>query len=306
MFQDSTLAHKKATFARQTSLGAISAGVVRRRGCSTIPQLQDAIATGVILLFAAGQRPTRAAIWSFTSRQHEVSLTHDPSEGARLHLAAADGHPARPAEPVPEREGKVWVELLREGLTFDLRGLAPGPPCAFPVTEYRFDLAQMPDSERHEALQVAPGPHLAGGERSLPVIRSMLALVRDLTRRFEDLEAIVWEPSRSAIGRRFFESVVTAWLEGGPFPALGLTAFRETADGGLQSVGLDFWVGQELQIEPPLCADKVAATRLGVRLINQLVILGGLSEDERIVAPDGTRLVMGPSRNRRYVRVWRE
>jgi hypothetical protein len=43
-----------------------------------------------------------------------------------------------------------------------------------------------------------------------------------------------------------------------------------------------------------------------VRLINQLILIGGLDESERIVAPDGTRLVMRPSRNGRFIRVWRE
>jgi hypothetical protein len=43
-----------------------------------------------------------------------------------------------------------------------------------------------------------------------------------------------------------------------------------------------------------------------VRLVNQLVIVGGLDESERIVEPDGTRLVMRPARNRNFIRVWRE
>jgi hypothetical protein len=113
-------------------------------------------------------------------------------------------------------------------------------------------------------------------------------------------------PSRSAIGRRYFESVVSAWIDGGPFPALGLTAFVAAPDGALGSIGLDFWIGQELLIEPALCADKVAATRLGVRLVNQLVLTGGLSGDERIIAPDGTRLVLRPSGDRSTINVWRE
>ncbi|MEM6857882.1 MAG: hypothetical protein AAF559_08415 [Pseudomonadota bacterium] len=131
-------------------------------------------------------------------------------------------------------------------------------------------------------------------------------MARDLTHHFDDLEAIVWPPSQSAIGRRFFESISTAWLDGGPFPALGLTAFKETMDGALQSVGMDFWIGQELRIELPLSNDKVAATRLGVRLVNQLIAVGGLEDSERIVAPDGSRLIMRPSRNRKFIRVWLE
>lgn len=265
--------------------------------------------TGLFLLFAAGKRPTRAALRDFTLAQHSVSLTHDPADDSYLHLVDADQpeiQPDRGAPTSPEVANKVWVELLREGLTFDLVGLAPGLECEFPAVEHRFDLESLPTAFRSEALHLAPGQHLAGGQRSLPVVKGLIGLARDLTHHFEDLEAVVWPASQSAIGRRFFESISTAWLDGGAFPALGLTAFRETMDGAMQSVGLEFWIGQELRIEPPLSSDKIAATRLGVRLVNQLIIVGGLDESERIVAPDGSRLIMRPSRNGKYIRVWRE
>ncbi|QUL38842.1 hypothetical protein [Erythrobacter sp. JK5] len=272
----------------------------------TIDQSQHADAKGMLLLFAAGKRPTRAAIRQFTEAQRSASISHDPSQSSPLHLVAADGEVQHPIETGPEANGTVWLELLHEGLTFDLHGLAPGEPCDFPEFEHRFDLDRTPGAFRLETLRLQPGQHLAGGEASMPVMKGLIALARDLTHHFEDLAAIVWPPARSVIGRRFFESVATAWLEGGAFPALGLTAFRETIDGALQSVGLEYWIGQELRIEPPLSTDKVAATRLGVRIVNQLVIVGGLAEAERIIAPDGTQLVMRPSRNRKFIRVWRE
>lgn len=189
---------------------------------------------------------------------------------------------------------------------FDLCGLNPGNAGDFPQIDHRFDLKEMPSAAQYEALQLMPGQHLAGGENSIPVVKGMAGLARDLVQHFEDLKAVVWPPSASVIGQRFFESVSTAWLEGGAFPALGLTAFRETIDGALQSRGLDFWIGQELRIEPPLSSDKVAATRLGVRLINQLVLVGGIDGNERIIAPDGTRLILRTSRNGKFVRVARE
>ena len=258
------------------------------------------------MLFAPGKRPSRARIRDFVARQQSVLLSHDPAGEAGAELAVAQGdrphHPGRSADAQHE----VWLELLRDGLTFDLCGLAPGPCPAAPPITHRFDFAPTPDEHELEALAVLPGPHLAGGERSMPVMKAMLGLARDLTQHFPDLLAIHWAPSHSVIGRRFFESVITAWLDGGAFPALGLTAFEETADGALQSIGLDVWIGQEVRIEPPLTGDRVAATRLGVRLINQLAIVGGLDESERIIAPDGTRLVMQTSRNSQYIRVRRE
>jgi len=223
-----------------------------------------------------------------------ISISHDPFP-----------------EDSPDTDGSSlaqqhWLELLRDGLTFDLSGLAPGPASAFPALAHRFDLPALPAQDDYEAMTLMPGPHLAAGSNSLPINRVLLGLGCDLVRHFEDIAAVGWGPAGCAIGRRFFESVTSAWLDGGPFPALGLTAFVETPDGALQSAGLAFWIGQELRIEPPLSADRIAATRLGIRLVNHLVIIGGLASDERITAPDGTRLVLRPSRERALISVWRE
>lgn len=269
-----------------------SVGHVTRGGWA-ISQSQRADASRLHLLFAKGKRPSRAAMRAFAAQQQTVGLSHDPQSDDSLDDAV------RPSQP-------IWAELLCDGLTFDLSGLAPGPSSAFPIIEHRFDLSDAPAPTDYDALSITPGPHLSGGERSLPVVRAMLALARDLTRCFDDCAAVCWGPSRSAIGRRFFESVVTSWLEGGPFPALGLTAFAESPDGALESIGLEFWIGQELRIEPPLSGDRVAATRLGIRVVNQLVLTGGLTADERITAPDGSRLVLRPARDRTMISVWRE
>lgn len=223
-----------------------------------------------------------------------ISISHDPLPDTASH--------AETLWP-----GQLhWLELLRDGLTFDLSGLAPGPASVFPDIAHRFDLPSLPGADDHEALVLRPGPHLAAGGNSPPLVRAMLALACDLVRHFDDLVAVGWGPAGTAIGRRFFESVTSAWLDGGPFPALGLTAFVETPDGALQSEGLAFWIGQELRIEPPLSADRVAATRLGIRLVNHLVLAGGLEADDRITAPDGTRLVLRAARGRAMISVWRE
>lgn len=269
----------------------------RNKGAQAISQSQRADATQLHLLFAKGRRPDRAALKAFSARQQTVGLSHDP---------VRDGA-AQPATVWPGQQD--WIELLRDGLTFDMSGLAPGPEADFPVITHRFDLAALPNAETHDAIALRPGPHLTAGGRSQPVVRALLALACDLTLFFENLAAISWGPSCSAIGRRFFESVTSAWLDGGPFPALGLIAFADGADGAdgaLESVGLGFWIGQELRIEPPLNADRIAATRLGIRLVNQLVLAGRVENDERIIAPDGTPLMLRPTQNRDYISVRRE
>ncbi len=277
------------------------------KGLYTIAETSDSGANGLYVLFATGKRPDRAAVRDFVASQRMVSLTHDPTEDLPVHLAASDGRQLRQGEGNHVRDTEcIWVELLRDGLMFDLIGLAEGSAVGFPKIERQFDLGEALGPARYEALQLVPGHHLTGGERTMPVVKGLMALARDLVHHFDEIEAVFWPPSASAIGRRFFESVSTAWLDGGAFPALGLTAFRETTDGALQSVGLDFWIDQELRIEPPLSIDKISATRLGVRLINQLVLVGGIEGSERIVAPDGNLLVMRTSRNGKFIRVWRE
>lgn len=270
--------------------------------------MQHTGAVGLYLLFARGKRPTRSAVCEFAEKHHGTSLSHDP--GATPPLYVVDSQSAFPSPNVTAlktcEEEDVWVELLSNGLTFDLAGLAPGPGAEFPEVSYRFDLEAAPTPSRYEAVRLLPGQHLSGGAQTVPIMRGLVELARDLTNQFEEMAVVVWPPSRSAIGRRYFESVATAWLEGGAFPALGLTAFRETIDQGLQSVGLSFWIGKELRIEPNVAPDKVSATRLGVRIVNQLVLVGGLDGTERIVAPDGSRLVMKPSDNGKFIRVWRE
>ena len=242
------------------------------------------------LLFAPGKRPTRAAINSFVENQAATSIAHDP-----LALDAP--------EQDPNHSASHWVELLRDGLTFDLDGLLPGDACAFPVPQHLFDLGQNSDPRQLEALKLLPGSHLAGAATVMPVARGMMALARDLVRHFVDAEAVIWPPSESAIGRQFFESSITAWLEGGPFPALGLIAYREVEGGSLQTVGLDYWIGQELRLEASLTADKVHATRLGVRIVNQLVLIGKLEQSERVIGPDGAHLLLRPSTDRKLVHV---
>ncbi len=265
-----------------------------RRGRGVISQSQRAHDAELHLLFGRGKRPDRDAIRAFVARCPAVSISHDP------HLDDA------PHAETLRRSEQHWLELLRDGLTFDLTGLAPGPESPLPDLAQRFDLPALPDLRDHETMTLRPGPHVASAGNSLPVIRTMMALACDMVRHFDDLFAVGWRPASSVIGRRFFESVTTAWLDGGPFPALGLTAFVEAPDGALESVGLAFWIGRELRIEPPLSADRVAATRLAIRLINHLVLIGGLEVDDHITAPDGSRLALRPSRERALISVWRE
>lgn len=196
--------------------------------------------------------------------------------------------------------GENWLELLINGLTFDLRGLAGGAAAGMPAFRHKFGLDDVPDAV--EAVSLTVGPHLAGGEGMMPVVRSQLALALRLA-ALPGLVAIAWTPARSAMAAHYFKSLVSAWLEGGAFPALGLTAFTLALDGGLQSEGLSFLIGQEVRLEPELVEDGLAATKLAVRLVNELVESGAVSGRLEITGPDGAPLILEPSANSTFVRV---
>jgi hypothetical protein len=51
--------------------------------------------------------------------------------------------------------------------------------------------------------------------------------------------------------------------------------------------------------------DRAAGTRLGVRLVDQLVGRPALTQGEAVIGPDGQRLMLEPSRDRRLVGVRR-
>lgn len=257
---------------------------------------------GLFLLCAQGTRPDRRAIFDFVRQQPKLSVSFDPAARPNLRVVGEDEQ-LLPVNGLKNPPRPTWVELLFAGLTFELEGLEPGRKAVVPRVEFSFDFDDRLSTARYKALRLVPGRHLSGGENSLPVVGAMLELACDMIQHFEGIEAVVWPASRSVIGRRFFESTVTAWLSGGAFPALGMTAFYGTIDGGLHSVGLSYFIGQELRIEPPLASDKLAATRLGIRLVNQLLIMGGLSNSEYVIAPDGSRLVLALSANGKFIRV---
>lgn len=257
---------------------------------------------GIYLLFRDGYRPGSEDIYRFIDQNQGISISFDPVERPKIRLVASDGKLDREADHGTHSDSN-WLELLSEGLTFDLSGLKPGPHADIPPIEHRFDFDQALTSKLDHAVNIRPGAHILEAAGTVPVLKGLLRIARDLIQHFEQVEAVVWPYSESVIGRRFFESTVTAYLEGGAFPALGLVAFHETVDGGLQSIGLSHVTGQELRVEPELVSDKLLATRLAVRLINQLVLTGALQRAEEVVAPDGRAIRLEPSNNGRFVRV---
>lgn len=199
-------------------------------------------------------------------------------------------------------KGVTWLELLTNGLTFDLQRLAPSLPRAIPGFMYFYDLPGTFDASACEAITLEPGPHLEGGANLLPVVRSQMALALELC-SLPGLAAVGWQPARSLSSPGHFRKSIARWLEGGVFPGLGLTAIAEAAGGGLRTEGLAFFTGQELAIDKELANDRPAAARLALRLVHELVETGSVSAPEHIEGADGEALLLEPTDKGQVVRV---
>lgn len=200
------------------------------------------------------------------------------------------------------REVDAWLELLCDGLTFDLLGLGGGPPPNSAEIAYKFGLTEATGTEGLEAVGLFPGPHLAEGANSIPVIRTMIAIATELVERFEGCALIQWTPARSAMSPDFFCKVAGEWLRGGPFPALGLIGYRETADGRLESEGLGILLDREVSVAAELAIDRIAATKLAMRIVHSLV--GRQAPHSEVPFEfDGLNMRLRPDAERRLILV---
>ena len=237
------------------------------------------------LIFAEGQRPDLDAIAALASVPGSVmpfAISHIPDPDC--------------AGPGP---AQGWVELLAGGLTFDLHGLAHGQPSAYPAPGALLGLAEAPAGE---ALALQPAPHLADGPGMLPAVR-VLAGIGTRLAGLPGVLAAHWGPASCWMTIKYYCGVVTEWLDGGAFPALGLTSLRREPDGAMTSLGLDFFTGQELRFEPDRRLPPAAIAKAAVRLVHSLVESGPLRARTEYAGPDGIVLLVEPVRQGRLLRV---
>lgn len=237
----------------------------------------------VVLLFAQGQRPDVSAIQrlSVTQGQFAVTLTGQTSE-----------------------DDLVWCELLANGLTFDLSGLAPGKPACQVQEGHTFALGNDFDPASCEGVLVVPGPHLASGTPMVPVLRCLAWLAAQLA-QLDDIVAVAWCPAHTISEPAYFRDIVWRWIGGGPFPGLGLTALLPLDDGGLQSEGLALFTGQELWLCPDPEGDQQQLAKLALRLLHWLVEAGRLDQTTSLTGPSGETLILEPNADRGIVKVWK-
>lgn len=250
---------------------------------------------GIDLVFESGCAPTPDDVRNAVERIAELSVSHDPNPGDRVVPITASQ---------VKGEGRLILELVRHGLTFDLLEHAEGGAGQADQIVHRLDLpADFALVGRH-MLRLIPGPHLSGAKRSLPVVRAKAGIAADLVRELAGVQAVSWAPSAVVASSHYFQQAIAAWAAGGPFPAPGLVTFRKAMGGAMQSSGMAYFTGQELRLEGDLAADEDQATRLAARLVDQLIHRGAITEAEQAIGPSGNALRIEPSTNGRYVRVW--
>jgi len=173
-------------------------------------------------------------------------------------------------------EGEGWAEILRDGLTFDLRGLSGGHKKTLPIIEHSVGIS-MGQGEDLAVLQICPGPHISGAQQLLPVIRVAAALTGCLA-KIAQPRAICWIPARNALAPELFNRAVKPWLEGGPFPAIALASIHRNASGEMATTGLKFLIGQEFTLSGDSGTSREHLARVAVRLIDWLVAHGPITE----------------------------
>ena len=237
----------------------------------------------VVLLFARGQRPSVSDFHKLSLQQGQFAVTLDGSD--------------------PGGEGS-WAELLANGLTFDLAGLAPGAPSEAVAGGHLFGLAGDFDPALYECVTLSPGPHLISGGPMVPVLRCLAWLAAEMA-AMDHLCAIAWQPAGSLCEPGYFRDVVMRWIGGGAFPGLGLTTLIPRADGSLQSKGLELFTGQELVLETDPAMDPAQAGKVALRLLHWLVENGRVTETMSLTGPSGETLLLEPRPEQGIVIVWR-
>lgn len=246
-------------------------------------EVQD-FASAVSLLFAPGKRPRAQDICALATKAAQFSVSLDPS---------ADGG---------QEEG--WLELLANGLTFDVSGLAPQSPIDVPPTVHAFGLRPGMDIATHQAVLITPGPHLAAGGAMFPVVRTLAMIAAHLV-DLEGVDAVAWHPARAVSDATYFQRGVLRWMEGGAFPGLGLSALVPTPEGGLASEGLSLFTGQELRLSPDIAVDRAEGAKIALRLLNWLVENGRIIDPLEFTGPSGETLRLECSDNGTIVDVRR-
>jgi hypothetical protein len=204
-----------------------------------------------------------------------AALLVDPAEQPSLLDLAALARASRSFGVTHQDADAGQAELLRDGLTFDGHGFAPGPVLEADATLQQVALPGDFAAADLAMITLRPGPHLAGAGQLLPVVRMLAGLVLALS-DLPGVRAVAWLPARLMMSPAWFAEAVGVWLRGGPFPVLALTALARS-EGGFASSGLAYFVGQEF-----VFSGKDGDVRGAVRLTDWLVAHGRVDAPRKV------------------------
>lgn len=240
-----------------------------------------AVQPALSLLFAAKQRPDLAAI---------ENLFADATPGGLPGRLVASAGAARSA-----------TQVLVNGLTFDIAGLAPAKP--LPVMTAHHSHGLNDPTEPLEAITFAPGEHVSAGSAMVPVTRALLGFAANLSLALP-VRAVCWHPARSWIEPGLFARLALNWAAGGPFPAVGLTGLTIGEEGAITSRGLAHFTGQEMHLEASNGESTAEMLHIAAQVLDALVTGGRIEEPRRITLP-GEILLAEPSKFSGQVWIWR-
>ncbi len=204
--------------------------------------------------------------------------------------------------PALDARGTAGAELQSGSLTFDLTGLAEGPAAEPPIWRYMLGCGHEDGLANHESIVLRLGPHVAAGQSVLPIVRGWMECGMILGEALPQCCAFVWPPAMLAVGADVFRASIRQWVGRSAFPTRSLIAFNPSLDGGIHSIGLAHFTGQELRLEPPLPWNPEEAEALAAILAGHLALAGRLEQIEAVTAPDGGPIRLEPSANGRFVR----
>lgn len=250
---------------------------------ASVIERKPSIPTALTLLFAPGMRPSAKDFLRFADK---------PVETTKFTVSH-----------VPDVE-EGWLELISMGLTYDVSGLMPFESAPALPAEHLFGFEGIALESKLEALRIVPGPHISGGRMMLPIIRVLTGLGAELA-RLPGLQAVGWEPSRSWMAPTWFMTSIRAWLVGGAFPAVGLTAFNVQRNGAFESEGLSLFTGYEVIVEPVSGEDAQETAKLAARAIHVLA-QSGAKGLEALTDAKGRAIFHDDEQGRGLLRLWRK
>lgn len=208
-------------------------------------------------------------------------------------------HPSLFLDGQPKRNSKDQT-LIFEGLSFGLQIVKARKPIAAGQTIF----LATPLESLATTMAIDFGPHLSGGLHIPALVKAYLELSAILA---TELEAIaVRVPAANLVcGSQYFIESVTAYVAGGPFPALALISFNVLENGqGFLTAGLKSFAGQELVFEADSLPRSEMMRRV-VRLVHDIAVHGPITAPETLpdldagnyieVVPDAERAVVTAS-----------